>query len=99
MPSKAVSRGSRSPVHSRGVMPRSRSNRRLRVTSPVSTALRGGQLLRVRLTPVRDLTGEVSGFVLVLEDHAQTTAEELVVVGDEKADALVSHVASSGSSA
>jgi len=34
----------------------------------VSTALRGGQLLHVRLTPVRDLAGEVSGFVLVLED-------------------------------
>jgi DNA polymerase-3 subunit epsilon len=34
----------------------------------VSTALRDGQLLHVRLTPVRDLAGEVSGFVLVLED-------------------------------
>jgi DNA polymerase III subunit epsilon len=34
----------------------------------VSTALRGEQLLHVRLTPVRDLTGEVSGFVLVLAD-------------------------------
>src|SRR6185436_12853316 len=34
----------------------------------VSTALRDGQLLHVRLTPVRDLTGEVSGFVLVLDD-------------------------------
>jgi DNA polymerase-3 subunit epsilon len=34
----------------------------------VSTLLRGGQLLQVRLTPVRDLSGELSGFVLVLED-------------------------------
>ena len=34
----------------------------------VSTMLRTGQLLHVRLTPVRDLAGEVSGFVLVLED-------------------------------
>jgi len=34
----------------------------------VSTALRDGQLLHVRLTPVRDLAGEVSGFVIVLED-------------------------------
>jgi len=34
----------------------------------VSTALRDGQLLHVRLTPVRDLAGEVSGFVLVLDD-------------------------------
>ena len=34
----------------------------------VSTVLRDGQLLHVRLTPVRGLTGEVSGFVLVLED-------------------------------
>lgn len=34
----------------------------------VSTALRGDQLLHVRLTPVRDLAGELSGFVLVLED-------------------------------
>jgi len=34
----------------------------------VSTMLRTGQLLHVRLTPVRDTAGEVSGFVLVLED-------------------------------
>jgi DNA polymerase-3 subunit epsilon len=34
----------------------------------VSTALRDGQLLHVRLTPVRNLAGEVSGFVLVLDD-------------------------------
>jgi len=34
----------------------------------VSSALRGGQLLQVRLTPVRDTAGEASGFVLVLED-------------------------------
>jgi len=34
----------------------------------VSTALREGQLLHVRLTPVRDTAGEVSGFVVVLED-------------------------------
>jgi DNA polymerase III subunit epsilon len=34
----------------------------------VSTALRDGQLLHVRLTPVRDLAGVVSGFVLVLDD-------------------------------
>lgn len=34
----------------------------------VSTALREGQLLHVRLTPVRDPGGEVNGFVLVLED-------------------------------
>ena len=37
----------------------------------VSTMLREGQLLRVRLTPVRDTAGEdagVTGFVLVLED-------------------------------
>lgn len=34
----------------------------------VSTMLRTGQLLHVRLTPVRDAAGEVSGFVLVLED-------------------------------
>jgi DNA polymerase-3 subunit epsilon len=33
-----------------------------------STALLGRQLLHVRLTPVRDQSGEVSGFVLVLED-------------------------------
>lgn len=36
--------------------------------SPVSTELRGGQLLRVRLTPVRDPWGEIGGFVLVLDD-------------------------------
>ena len=34
----------------------------------VSTALRDGKLLHVRLTPVRDPAGEVRGFVLVLED-------------------------------
>ena len=34
----------------------------------VSTALRDGQLVRVRLTPVRGLVGEVNGFVLVLDD-------------------------------
>jgi len=34
----------------------------------VSTMLRDGQLLHVRLTPVRDTAGEVRGFVLVLED-------------------------------
>lgn len=34
----------------------------------VSTTLRDGQLLHVRLTPVRDMAGEVSGFVIVLED-------------------------------
>lgn len=34
----------------------------------VSTALRDGQLLHVRLTPVRDLAGKVNGFVLVLDD-------------------------------
>ena len=34
----------------------------------MSTALRDGQLLHVHLTPVRDVAGDVSGFVLVLED-------------------------------
>jgi DNA polymerase-3 subunit epsilon len=34
----------------------------------LSTVLREGQLLHVRLTPVRDPAGEVSGFVVVLED-------------------------------
>ena len=34
----------------------------------VSTALREGQLLHVRLTPVRDMAEDVSGFVVVLED-------------------------------
>ncbi|MEO6144998.1 MAG: exonuclease domain-containing protein [Dermatophilaceae bacterium] len=34
----------------------------------VSTTLRAGQLLHVRLTPVRDQAGEVNGFVLVLAD-------------------------------
>jgi len=34
----------------------------------VSTALREGQLLHVRLTPVRDVAGDVGGFVVVLED-------------------------------
>ena len=34
----------------------------------VSSTLRDGQLLQVRLTPVRDTAGEVSGFVLVLAD-------------------------------
>ena len=34
----------------------------------VSTMLRGGQLLTVRVTPVRDAAGEVGGLVLVLED-------------------------------
>jgi DNA polymerase-3 subunit epsilon len=38
------------------------------VQAHVSTALRDGQLLQVRLTPVRDVDGDVSGFVLVLED-------------------------------
>ena len=36
--------------------------------SHVSTMLRGGQLLHVRLSPVRGGDGSVSGFVLVLED-------------------------------
>jgi DNA polymerase-3 subunit epsilon len=36
--------------------------------SHVSTTLRDGQLLRVRLSPVRDAAGATSGFVLVLED-------------------------------
>jgi DNA polymerase-3 subunit epsilon len=42
----------------------------------MSTALRDGQLLHVHLTPVRDMAGDVSGFVLVLEDltsRQQTT--------------------------
>ena len=34
----------------------------------MSTALRDGQVLHVHLSPVRDVGGEVSGFVLVLED-------------------------------
>ena len=36
--------------------------------SQVSTMLRDGQLLTVRVTSVRDAAGEVRGFVLVLED-------------------------------
>jgi DNA polymerase III subunit epsilon len=49
----------------------------------VSTALRGGQLLRVRLTPVRDPAGEVNGFVLVLDDltsrqHASARRDALL---------------------
>ena len=36
--------------------------------SQVSTTLRDGQLLHVRLSAVRDAAGSISGFVLVLED-------------------------------